>query len=70
MAGGDEGGDFVFPVFAHPPNTGVVPDEVVNVDGALVDLHFEAVGLVPEFGYALAIDVYLESACDAVRYLC
>lgn len=47
--GGHERLDFVFPIVAHPFESGVFPDGVVDLDGDLVDLDFEVVDFVSEF---------------------
>lgn len=62
-------GDFGFSIGAHAFDAVGVPEDVFDLDGALVDLHLDAIDLGPQLGDVLPVDVHLQPAWGRA-YLC
>ena len=64
MVGGHLRGDLNFPVIAHPLDAASISEDILDLNGALMDLHLDAIDLAPQLGDILPIDIHLDPSSD------
>ena len=51
--GSHEGIDFGLPVIAHPLQSGVLSDRIIDLDAHLMNLHFQIIDIIPQLSQVL-----------------
>ena len=64
MIGGHLRSNLNFPVIAHPLDTAGISEDILDLDGALMDLHLDAIDLAPQLRDILPIDIHLDPSSD------
>ena len=64
MIGGHLRGDLNFPVVAHALDAASISEDVLDLNGALMDLHLDAIDLAPQLRDILPIDIHLDPSSD------
>ena len=64
MIGGHLRSDLNFPVIAHALDAASISEDILDLDGALMDLHLDAIDLAPQLRDILPIDIHLDPSSD------